>query len=133
MRYKSTRDSSLKIPFSEVLLGGLSYDGGLYMPERTPFFNIDQINDFKTFTYQELTAELLYPFLSEDLSSDEFKEIVDNSYQVFESEEVVNLVNLGEQRWILELFHGPTLAFKDIAMQLLGGLLEHFAKKEAKK
>ena len=133
MHYKSTRDSSLKIPFSEVLLGGLSYDGGLYMPERTPFFNIDEINDFMTLTYQELTTELLYPFLSEDLSLDEFKEIVGNSYQVFESEEVVNLVNLGEQKWILELFHGPTLAFKDIAMQLLGGLLEHFAKKEVKK
>ena len=133
MQYRSTRDSSLRRPFSEVLLGSLASDGGLYVPEKTPHFSLEQINDFQTLTYQELTFELLFPFVSEELKVEDFKNIVNSSYQVFESEEVVRLINLEEQRWILELFHGPTLAFKDVAMQLLGALLGHFAQKEDKK
>ena len=133
MHYRSTRNSSLSIPFSEVLLGSLASDGGLYMPEKTPHFDLERINTFETLTYQQLTTELLFPFVSEELRIEDFENIVNSSYQVFENEEVVRLIKLKEQRWILELFHGPTLAFKDIAMQLLGTLLEHFAQKESKK
>ena len=100
MQYISTRDSSLRRPFSDVLLGSLASDGGLYVPEKTPHFSLEQINDFQTLTYQELTFELLFPFVSEDLKVEDFKNIVNSSYQVFESEEVVRLINLEEQRWI---------------------------------
>nr|MCS5543955.1 threonine synthase [SAR86 cluster bacterium] len=94
---------------------------------------LEEINNFENLTYQELTTKVLYPFVSGELSLKEFKDIVGQAYQIFESEEVVNLITLEKQRWILELFHGPTLAFKDIAMQLLAALLEHFVQKEAKK
>ena len=129
MQYQSTKNSSLRLPFDEVLLGNLAPDGGLYVPEKTPHFSLKQINDFQTLTYQELTKTLLYPFVSEALKSKDFENIVRSAYEVFESEEVVKLINLENQRWILELFHGPTMAFKDIAMQLFGALLEYFVQK----
>ena len=131
MQYQSTKNSSLRLPFDEVLLGNLAPDGGLYVPEKTPHFSLKQINDFQTLTYQELTKALLYPFVSEALKSKDFENIVRSAYEVFESEEVVKLINLENQRWILELFHGPTMAFKDIAMQLFGALLEYFVQKES--
>ena len=133
MKYISTRNTSLRKSFSEVLLGGLAPDEGLYMPLEIPKFSIDQLDNFEELTYQQLTTEILYQFVSEEIDKKDFKNIVNNSYQVFDTEEVVNLVELEEQRWVLELFHGPTLAFKDIAMQLLGTLLEHFSQKHEKK
>lgn len=133
MKYRSTRDSSLIKPFSEVLLGGLAPDGGLYMPHDLKTFNLEEIKSFSSLSYHELTAEILYEFVKDELSKQEFKTIISNSYQVFEDQEVVNLIELEERRWILELFHGPTLAFKDIAMQLLGGLLGYFVHRDEKK
>tara|TARA_B100001123_G_scaffold450049_1_gene618252 strand:- start:1533 stop:2924 length:1392 start_codon:yes stop_codon:yes gene_type:complete len=133
MKYRSTRDSSLIKPFSEVLLGGLAPDGGLYMPHDLKTFNLEEIKSFSSLSYHELTAEILYEFVKDELSKQEFKTIISNSYQVFEDQEVVNLIELEERRWILELFHGPTLAFKDIAMQLLGGLLGYFVHRDERK
>ena len=133
MHYRSTRNSSLKVSFSEVLLGGLPPDGGLYMPENIPFHSLEQINSFHSLNYEELTVKLLSPFVLDEINKDDFKHIVINSYKVFENKEIVQLTNLEEQRWILELFHGPTFAFKDVAMQLLATLVEHFAKKKEKK
>ncbi len=133
MDYKSTRDSSLNKPFSEVLLGGLAPDGGLYIPHELKIFSIEEIKSFSSLSYSELTSEILYEFVKDELSKEEFNTIISNSYQVFKDKEVVNLIQLEEKRWILELFHGPTLAFKDIAMQLLGGLLAYFAQRHKKK
>jgi len=133
MQYISTRNSSLRKSFSEVLLGGLAPDGGLYMPQQTLRFSIDQIENLNSLTYQELTTEILHQFVSDEITKKDFENIVNNAYQVFDSKDVVNLVKLEDQRWILELFHGPTLAFKDVAMQLLGTLLNHFAQKQETK
>ena len=133
MQYISTRNSSLRKSFSEVLLGGLAPDGGLYMPQQTLRFSIDQIENLNSLTYQELTTEILHQFVSDEITKKDFENIVSNAYQVFDSKDVVNLVKLEDQRWILELFHGPTLAFKDVAMQLLGTLLNHFAQKKETK
>jgi threonine synthase len=130
MQYISTRNSSLRKSFSEVLLGGLAPDGGLYMPLQTFRFSIDQIENLNSLTYQEITTEILHQFVSDEINKKDFENIVNNAYQVFDSKDVVNLVKLEDQRWILELFHGPTLAFKDVAMQLLGTLLDHFAQKK---
>ena len=129
MRYRSTRDSSLRMPFSEVLLGGLSQDGGLYMPCEIPSLKIKDINSLENLSYQELTVELLYPFVSEELSLEEFQTAVFSAYKNFGNKDIVKLIEINEKRWVLELFHGPTLAFKDVAMQLLGSLLEHFSRK----
>ena len=133
MQYISTRNSYLRKSFSEVLLSGLAPDGGLYMPQQTLRFSIDQIENLNSLTYQELTTEILHQFASDEITKKDFENIVNNAYQVFDSKDVVNLVKLEDQRWILELFHGPTLAFKDVAMQLLGTLLNHFAQKKETK
>jgi|TARA_B110000438_G_scaffold303318_1_gene364268 threonine synthase len=133
MLYKSTRGQSPIVPFSEVLLGGLAPDGGLYMPEEFPHFSLEEINAMEEMSFSELAAKILYPFVSEEIEEGDFSDLVKKVYTVFEDEDVVKLVSSGSDRWILELFHGPTLAFKDVAMQLLGALLDHFAQKQDKK
>ena len=133
MQYISTRNSSLRKSFSEVLLGGLAPDGGLFMPLDTFKFTNDELKQLSFLNYQELTVEILHQFVSEEINKSDFENIVKDAYQAFEKEDVVNLIKLEDQRWILELFHGPTLAFKDVAMQLLGTLLNYFAQKEKTK
>ena len=133
MLYKSTRGQSPEVSFSEVLLGGLAPDGGLYMPTNIPKFSIQEINDFKDLKFHELATEILFPFVEGDINKDVFSDLVQETYNVFEVNDVVELVELEKNRQVLELFHGPTLAFKDVAMQLLGSLLDHFAKEQGKK
>ena len=133
MQYISTRNSSLRKSFSEVLLGGLASDGGLYMPLETCKFTNEELKDLSSLSYQELTSEILHQFVSEEINKNNFEIIINDAYKSFENEDVVNLVKLEDQRWVLELFHGPTLAFKDVAMQLLGTLLNYFAQKQKTK
>ena len=133
MLYKSTRGQSPEVSFSEVLLGGLAPDGGLYMPTSIPKFSIEEINDFKDLQFHELATEILFPFIEGDIDKEVFSDLVRETYKVFEVNDVVEIVELEKNRQILELFHGPTLAFKDVAMQLLGSLLDHFAKEQGKK
>ena len=133
MLYKSTRGQSPEVSFSEVLLGGLAPDGGLYMPTSIPKFSIEEINDFKDLQFHELATEILFPFIEGDIDKEVFSDLVRETYKVFEVKDVVEIVELEKNRQILELFHGPTLAFKDVAMQLLGYLLDHFAKEQGKK
>ena len=133
MLYKSTRGQSPEVSFSEVLLGGLAPDGGLYMPTSIPKFSIEEINDFKDLQFHELATEILFPFIEGDIDKEVFSDLVRETYKVFEVDDVVEIVELEKNRQILELFHGPTLAFKDVAMQLLGSLLDHFAKEQGKK
>ena len=133
MLYKSTRGQSPEVSFSEVLLGGLAPDGGLYMPTSIPKFSIQEINDFKDLQFHELATEILFPFVEGDINKEVFSDLVQETYKVFEVNDVVELVELEKNRQVLELFHGPTLAFKDVAMQLLGSLLDHFAKEQGKK
>ena len=133
MLYKSTRGQSPEVSFSEVLLGGLAPDGGLYMPTSIPKFSIQEINDFKDLQFHELATEILFPFVEGDINKEIFSDLVQETYKVFEVNDVVELVELEKNRQVLELFHGPTLAFKDVAMQLLGSLLDHFAKEQGKK
>jgi len=133
MQYISTRNSSLRKSFSEVLLGGLASDGGLFMPLETCQFTNEELKDLSCLNYQELTTEILHQFVSEEINKSDFEKIIFDAYKTFENKDVVNLIKLEDQRWVLELFHGPTLAFKDVAMQLLGTLLNYFAQKQKKK
>ena len=133
MLYKSTRGESPLVSFSEVLLGGLAPDGGLYMPENFPKFSLQEIENWSELPFYQLAHKVLYPFVQEEISETVFTDLLKEAYETFDEKDVVNLHKLEENRWVLELFHGPTLAFKDVAMQLLGVLLNHFAKERGEK
>jgi threonine synthase len=133
MLYKSTRGNSPIVSFSDVILGGLAPDGGLYMPENFPKFSEEEINSWSDLRFHQLASKILFPFVEGEIDEKVFSELVKEAYETFDALDVVELKEISENRWVLELFHGPTLAFKDVAMQLLGSLLNHFAKERGEK
>ncbi|MDB0067023.1 threonine synthase [Candidatus Pelagibacter sp.] len=128
MKYISTRDNSKEYSFEQVFIKGLADDGGLFIPKEVKKYNAEQIKALSKLSYQNLAKEIIYPFIGDFMTVNELSDIVDKSYSVFRKDNVVDLIKLGDTK-ILELFHGPTLAFKDIAMQLLGNFYEHYLKK----
>ena len=120
MRYVSTRGVAPVLEFGEALLAGLATDGGLYVPESWP-----QLADGGHGDYLETAVEVMAPFVGDSVDQDSFAAMVADSYRGFDAEEVTPLVDLGDGLHLLELFHGPTLAFKDVALQLLGRLFDH--------
>jgi threonine synthase len=112
--------------FEEALFAGLAPDGGLYLPERWPRLERDELAALPGASYQEVAARVLAPFVGDDLSETELRELIARAYGEFDHIGVAPLRQLGPNEWLLELFHGPTLAFKDIALQLLSLLFEHF-------
>ena len=133
MLYNSTRGESPIVPFSEVLLGGLAPDGGLYMPQTFPKFSIEEIESWSNLPFHELASKILYTYVESEIDENIFLKLLEEAYSSFDEEDVVKLKEIEENHWVLELFHGPTLAFKDVAMQLLGALLNHFAKEKGEK
>jgi threonine synthase len=131
MKYISTRDNSKEYTFEQVFIKGLADDGGLFIPNSLKKFTQDELNLLRKLNYQDLAKKIIFPFIDDFMSESELANIVDKSYSVFRKDNVVDLVALGNIR-VLELFHGPTLAFKDIAMQLLGNFYEHFLNKNNK-
>jgi len=129
MNYISTRGSAPKLSFEEVLLTGLASDGGLYVPETLPQFSASAIDRLRGLSYEDLAIEVMFPFVSESIDRETFKQLVDKAYNNFNHAARAPLVQLDASTWVLELFHGPTLAFKDFALQLLGQLLNHFLVK----
>jgi len=121
MHYVSTRGRAPALPFGDVLLTGLADDGGLYLPERWP--NI--VAEVRSSNYVDTAVDIMWPFVEGSIERDAFVEIVTDAYSTFENSEVVELVQLSPDLWMLELFHGPTLAFKDVALQLVGRLFDH--------
>ena len=121
MRYLSTRGEA-GTEFADVLLGGLASDGGLYLPETWPKFSQADIAAFSGRPYAEIAFYLMRPFIGDAFTESEFRADVKNAYAGFSHPEIVPLRQLSPDRYLLELFHGPTLAFKDVAMQLLGHL-----------
>ena len=132
MKYISTRDNSKEYSFEQVFIKGLADDGGLFVPKEVKKYSTAKIKALSNLSYQELAKEIIYPFIGDFMTANELSDIVDKSYSVFRKDNVVDLIKLGDIR-ILELFHGPTLAFKDIAMQLLGNFYEYYLKKNNKK
>jgi threonine synthase len=128
MKYISTRDNSKEYSFEQVFIKGLADDGGLFIPKEVKKYSAEQIKALSNLSYQNLAKEIIYPFIGDFMTANELSDIVDKSYSVFRKDNVVDLIKLGDTK-ILELFHGPTLAFKDIAMQLLGNFYEHYLKK----
>ena len=122
MMFISTRGQAPAASFSDVLLAGLAPDGGLYLPQSWPQFSASEIAAFKGMRYQDVAFTVLSKFTAGSFSDAELRAAIEAAYSDFDAPEIAPLVELGEGRWLLELFHGPTLAFKDIAMQILGQL-----------
>ncbi len=129
MRYISTRGTAPALNFEEVTLAGLARDGGLYVPETIPAFSADDFRAMRGLTYAETAVRVLLPFVGDSLTERELRTLVTQAYAGFAHSAVAPLVQLDHQHFLLELFHGPTLAFKDFAMQVLGLLFEHFLAK----
>ena len=126
MRYVSTRGAAPELGFQDVLLAGLARDGGLYVPAEWPHFSEADIRAMRGLSYPDLAVRLLTPFLGGEMDEKTFAAIVREAYATFRHDAVCPLVQTGPNEFVLELFHGPTLAFKDVAMQLLARLMDHF-------
>jgi len=125
MHYISTRGKAPALGFEDVLLTGLASDGGLYVPAALPRYSADEIAAWRGLSYPELALRIIEPFVGGAVPAGDLKAIIDASYAGFRHEAVAPLVQLGHNEWVLELFHGPTLAFKDFALQLLGRLFDY--------
>jgi threonine synthase len=126
MEYVSTRGAAPTLDFAGATLAGLASDGGLYVPREWPKFTEAEIADMAGLPYAELAARVMQPFIGDSLSPDRLRELTAQAYGRFAHVAVTPLKQLDQQHWLLELFHGPTLAFKDVALQLLGLLFEEF-------
>ena len=133
IEYVSTRGLSPAVGFEQVLLTGLAPDGGLYLPRNLPTFDANQIKAMARMSYTELAFEVMHPFVGDAIEENDFKVMIDECYRHFRHHAVAPLVQLGHNEWILELFHGPTLAFKDFALQLLGRLFDYVLQKRNQK
>tara|TARA_A100001234_G_scaffold161266_1_gene142511 strand:- start:122 stop:1501 length:1380 start_codon:yes stop_codon:yes gene_type:complete len=132
MNYISTRNSSKWFNFKDVFIKGLADDGGLYIPKSLHRYTQEDLNNFEDLQYTELAKKIIYPFIGDFVNEDDLSNIIDKSYSVFRKKNVVELKQVGD-RFTLELFHGPTLAFKDVAMQLLGNFYEYYLNKTNEK
>lgn len=126
MDYISTRGRAPALDFAGATLAGLASDGGLYVPRTWPRFSGDEIAAMAGLPYAELAARIMQPFVGDSLTPERLRELTGQAYGRFSHQAVTPLKQLDEQQWLLELFHGPTLAFKDVALQLLGLLFEEF-------
>lgn len=129
MKYISTRGEAPVLSFSDALLAGLARDGGLYLPQEFPQFSAAELRTLRGKTYAEIAIHVLTPFIAGDIDQADFELMVREAYGTFRHEAVCPLVQTQHNEFILELFHGPTLAFKDVAMQLLARLMDYILTK----
>ena len=128
MKYVSTRNNKNELTFKDVFIKGLADDGGLFVPKNVKLLNTEELDKLKNLSYNDLACEILNPFCSDFINKEDLKTIVTKSYSTFRDKEVVKISNLGNIK-LLELYHGPTLAFKDIAMQFIGNLYDYYLSK----
>ena len=133
MKYISTRGQSPALTFEEAMLTGLARDGGLYVPETWPTLTPDEIAGFSGKSYEEVAFAVMKPFIGDTFTDIEFLEIIHKAYSSFGHAAKCPLVQLDENHFLLELFHGPTLAFKDVAMQLIGQMFERALKRRGER
>ncbi len=129
MNYISTRGEAPPLGFEDVLLAGLARDGGLYVPQTWPTLAPEAIAALAGKPFADVAVDVIHPFVGNAISRAELKAMADDAYARFDHAAVTPLVQVGPDRWILELFHGPTLAFKDVAMQLLARLMDRVLQK----
>ena len=128
MKYKSTRGGTPSLRFKETVKMGLADDGGLIIPEEIPVLNMSKINGFSSLSYQDVAFEIMKLFV-DDITNDLLRNIIDKSYVSFDNKKIIPLIKKGGL-YIAELFHGPTLSFKDLALQFLGNLLKQITEDE---
>jgi threonine synthase len=129
MEYISTRNIKKTFSFKDIFLKSLAPDGGLFIPKDIPVYTSKDLEKLKNLSYSDLASKLILNFCNEEFNENEIKELVKNSYKKFRVQNVVAVRKLGKIN-LLELFHGPTLAFKDIAMQIIGNFYEKILKKD---
>ena len=132
MKYVSTRSHSKNSTFEEVFLKGLAEDGGLFVPQELFKFNQTEINSLKDLNYQDLATEIIFKFTGNFIDKNQLSKLIQKSYSTFRHKNIIDFSDVGEFK-IMELFHGPTLAFKDIAMQFIGNLYEYYLNKNQTK
>ena len=125
MRYISTRGQAAALSFNEALLAGLASDGGLYVPAAWPKLSFDEIRSFRGKPYAEVAFAVMSPFVGGEIDDVDLQQMIEEAYATFHHPAVTPLVQMGPNDWLLELYHGPTLAFKDLAMQILARLMDH--------
>lgn len=133
MLYRSTRGNAPVLKFDDVLLAGLARDGGLYLPESWPSFSAKEIRAFAGMGYAELAFHIVRPFVGDCIPEEDLKALIDDAYAEFGHAAVAPLKQLDSDLWLMELFHGPTLAFKDFALQLLGRLFDYVLTKRGER
>jgi len=133
VKYISTRGDATPLSFEDVVLTGLAPDGGLYIPENLPKFSQEEIASWAGLSYQELAFKVISPFVAGEIPDEDLQKIINESYSTFRHDAIAPMVQTGHNEWILELFQGPTLAFKDFALQFLGNLLDYILKKRDQK
>jgi len=124
MKYISTRGEAPALSFEEAMMTGLARDGGLYLPQEIPTLSGAEIAALHGLSYEEAAFRIMRPFIGETFSDDEFRALIDKAYAGFEHAARAPLKQLGPGHFLLELFHGPTLAFKDFAMQIIGQMFQ---------
>jgi threonine synthase len=125
VKYISTRGEAPSLGFCDALLAGLGRDGGLYVPAEWPTFTKKEIRAMRGKSYQDIAFTVLTPFIGGEIPQDKFRAMIDEAYATFRHPAIAPLVQTGPNAFIMELFHGSTLAFKDVAMQLLGRLMDY--------
>ncbi len=125
MKYISTRGEAAPLSFIQTLLAGLAPDGGLYLPQSYPQFSAEEIAGFAGQSYADVAEAVLSPFLAGEIEASALRSMIDAAYATFRHPAIAPLTQLNDNLFTLELFHGPTLAFKDLAMQLLARLIDH--------
>ena len=132
MNYISTRNNRKKVSFEHVFLKGLSEEGGLFIPDKLKKFDHRELKELENLDYKNLAFNIIKFFTEDFIKETDLKNLIDKSYSSFREENVIKL-NKIEQNYLLELYHGPTLAFKDVAMQLIGNFYEYYLKKNNKR
>ena len=128
MEYISTRNIQKTFSFKDVFLNGLASEGGLYVPKQIPLYSKQDLEKIRNLSYEELAVKIILDFCDDEFNESELKNLVKRSYKDFRVKDVVSIRKIGKIN-LLELFHGPTLAFKDIAMQVIGNMYENILQK----
>ena len=133
MKYISTRGNAPELTFEDVLLTGLASDGGLYVPKEVPQFSLEEIESWRDLSYTELAHKVIYPFVEGSVDSESLQTMINEVYNSFGHKAVAPVQQIDHNEYVLELFHGPTLAFKDFALQMLGRLLDYVLERRHEK
>ena len=129
MRYVSTRGGVAPIGFAEAVMMGLGTDGGLLVPLSLPRLDAETLKTWSSLRFQDLALEVMSPFVGDAIPRHHLAALIERSYASFSHPEVTPVIRLGDP-WLLELFHGPTAAFKDVALQFLGNLFEYLLERD---